>query len=143
MNIDRIVCALQSLCPAETARVEARPVNEVFVTLPAGCLVRAVEQLFEHEVYHLSTITGQDTGSEIQLLYHFWDGGGLTVCISLPRRHARIDSLIELIPGAAFYEREIAEMFDVMFDGHPDMEPLLLPDDWDGGAPLRDEGGET
>ena len=37
----------------------------------------------------------------------------------------------------AFYEREVAEMLGVTFDGHPDPGLFLLPDDWEGGAPLR------
>jgi NADH-quinone oxidoreductase subunit C len=38
--------------------------------------------------------------------------------------------------GAAWHERETAEMFGVAFDGHPDPAPLLLPDGFDG-HPLR------
>ena len=52
---------------------------------------------------------------------------------------ARIASVTDLIPGASFYEREIGEMLHLTFDGHPDPRPLLLPDDWNGDAPLRRE----
>jgi NADH-quinone oxidoreductase subunit C len=38
--------------------------------------------------------------------------------------------------GAAWHERETAEMFGVVFDGHPDPSPLLLPDGFEG-HPLR------
>ena len=38
--------------------------------------------------------------------------------------------------GAAWHERETHEMFGVVFDGHPGLDPLLLPDGFDG-APLR------
>jgi NADH-quinone oxidoreductase subunit C len=33
----------------------------------------------------------------------------------------------------------VAEMLGVTFEGHPDPRPLLLPDDWEGGAPLRQD----
>jgi NADH-quinone oxidoreductase subunit C len=121
-------------------QVQTVPIGETFVTLPACCIHPAVQLLVEQfGVYHLSTITGQDTGEAIELLYHFWDGQGLTLCTSLPRADARIATLVDLIPGAAFYEREVGEMLGVTFEGHPDPRPLLLPDDWDGGAPLRKE----
>jgi NADH-quinone oxidoreductase subunit C len=38
--------------------------------------------------------------------------------------------------GAAWHERETHEMFGVVFDGHPGLDPLLLPDGFDG-VPLR------
>jgi len=63
----------------------------------------------------------------IELLYHFWDGGGLTLRTSLPREEPHIATLTDLIPGAAFYEREVSEMLGVTFDGHPDLRALLLP----------------
>jgi NADH:ubiquinone oxidoreductase subunit C len=108
--------------------------------LPPGCICPAAQLLVERfGIRHLSTITGQDTGSEIQLLYHFWDGEGLTLCTSLPREQACIATLTDLIPGAALYEREVSEMLHVAFEGHPDPRKLLLPDDWDGEAPLRRE----
>ena len=88
------------------------------------------------DLRHLSTITGQDTGSEIELLYHFWDGEGLTFRTSLPREDPHIVTLIDLIPGAAFYEREVSEMLGVTFDGQPDLRSLLLPDDWDEEPPM-------
>jgi NADH-quinone oxidoreductase subunit C len=116
------------------------PIDETFVALPAGCVHPATQVLVERfDLRHLSTITGQDTGSEIELLYHFWDGTGLTLRTSLPREEPHIATLTDLIPGAAFYEREVSEMLGVTFDGHPDPRALLLPDDWDGEPPLRQQ----
>jgi membrane-bound hydrogenase subunit beta len=115
------------------------PVDECFVTLPSTRLRQAVETLLEMGVWHLSTITGQDVDDRIDLLYHFWDGRGLTLCTSVLRKDARIPTLTDLIPGASFYEREIGEMLHVTVEGHPALEPLFLPDDWNGEAPLRRE----
>jgi NADH:ubiquinone oxidoreductase subunit C len=140
MNIDLILDVLQDAFPAETLEPQAVPINETFVALPPACIYLAAQILVERfGLRHLSTITGQDTGNEIQLLYHFWDGRGLTLRTSLPREEPHIATLANLIPGAAFYEREVGEMLHVTFDGHPDPRTLLLPDDWDGEAPLINE----
>jgi len=155
MNVDLILNVLREIFPTKTIEAQSAPMDETFVELPPDCIPPAVKLLVERfDLRHLSTITGQDTGREIELLYHFWDGGGLTLRTSLPREEPHIATLTDLIPGAAFYEREVSEMLDVTFDGHPDLCALLLPDDWDGEAPLRQQpppqnrgglrgGGET
>ena len=140
MNVDEIVQALSAVQPTVPLDVQRAPVDELFVTLSPVHLRQAVEILTERfNLYHLSTITAQDVDGRIELLYHFWEGTGLTLRTSLPREDARIATLTDLIPGAAFYEREVSEMLHVTFEGHPDPRPLLLPDDWNGEAPLRTE----
>lgn len=137
MHLEDILQALQEAFPFEAVEAQPMPVDETVVALSPECVQPAAQVLVERfDLRHLSTITGQDTGNEIELLYHFWDGQGLTLRTSLPRDEPRILSLVDLIPGAAFYEREVSEMLGVTFEGHPDPRPLLLPDDWDGEAPL-------
>jgi NADH-quinone oxidoreductase subunit C len=57
---------------------------------------------------------------------------------------AKIDSVVELFPGAEFPEREVYDMFGVVFDGHPDMRRILMPEDYEGFPQRRDfpVGGE-
>jgi NADH-quinone oxidoreductase subunit C len=57
---------------------------------------------------------------------------------------ARIDSVVELYAGAEFPEREVYDMFGVVFDGHPDMRRILMPEDYEGFPQRRDFpiGGE-
>ena len=56
----------------------------------------------------------------------------------------RIDSVVELFPGADFPEREVYDMFGVVFDGHPDLRRILMPEDYEGHPQRRDFpiGGE-
>ena len=132
MFVEEILLALREIFPTETTEVQAVPIDESFIALPPNCIHRATEVLVDRfDLHHLSTITGQDTGSAIELLYHFWDGSGLTLRTSLPREEPHIATLTDLIPGAALYEREVCEMLGVTFDGHPNPLPLLLPDSWD------------
>ena len=138
MNVAQILEAIKAVCPSEQVEGYTVPVDETFIALPSASIRQAVQILLDQAgVYHLSTITGQDIDGRIELLYHFWDRHGLTLRTSLPRECARIATLIDLIPGAAYYEREIVEMLDVTFEGHPDPRSLLLPDDWNGDPPLR------
>jgi len=54
------------------------------------------------------------------------------------RDGGRLPTLTDLWPGASWHERETYEMFGVVFDGHPNLVPLLLPDGFEGN-PLRKE----
>jgi NADH-quinone oxidoreductase subunit C len=56
----------------------------------------------------------------------------------------RMPSVVELFPGADFPEREVYDMFGVVFDGHPDLRRILMPEDYEGFPQRRDFpiGGE-
>jgi NADH-quinone oxidoreductase subunit C len=57
-------------------------------------------------------------------------------CVRLEGEEPRIDSLVGLFPGADWQEREQYDLLGVLFDGHPDLRRLMLPEDWEG-HPLR------
>ena len=61
---------------------------------------------------------------------------GLLLRTRCPRDDAAVPSLTGLFAGADRHERHAAEMFDLVFDGHPGLAPLLLPAGF-SGAPLR------
>jgi NADH-quinone oxidoreductase subunit C len=56
----------------------------------------------------------------------------------------RVPTIVDIHPTADFQEREIYDMFGVVFDGHPDMRRILMPEDYEGYPQRRDfpMGGE-
>ena len=60
----------------------------------------------------------------------------LRITTGLGREDPLIASVTPLWPGAGFGEREVYDMFGIVFDGHPDLTRILMPDDWEG-HPLR------
>ena len=47
-----------------------------------------------------------------------------------------IETLSSLFPGAGWPERELYDLFGIIFDGHQDLRRLMMPEDWEG-YPLR------
>ncbi len=64
----------------------------------------------------------------------------LRVRVQVPEHDPRVASLWVLHPGTEVMEREIYDMFGIVFDGHPDLTRILMPDDWEG-HPLRKDYG--
>jgi NADH-quinone oxidoreductase subunit C len=56
----------------------------------------------------------------------------------------RIDTVMDIFPTANHQEREVYDMFGVVFDGHADLRRILMPEDYEGFPQRRDFpiGGE-
>ncbi|HEX7299481.1 MAG TPA: NADH-quinone oxidoreductase subunit C [Solirubrobacteraceae bacterium] len=68
----------------------------------------------------------------------------ITVKLRVPTDAATVDSVTPEWPTADHQEREIYDMFGVVFDGHPDLRRILMPEDYEGFPQRRDFpiGGE-
>ncbi|MBA3363423.1 MAG: NADH-quinone oxidoreductase subunit C, partial [Actinobacteria bacterium] len=60
----------------------------------------------------------------------------LRVKVGLPADDPHVPSVTPLFPTADWHERETWDLFGIVFDGHADLDRILLPDDWEG-HPLR------
>ena len=64
--------------------------------------------------------------------------GNRTVFVktSVAKDDARVPSAVPVFAGANWFEREMLDLFGVVFEGHPDPRRLMMPDDYPG-HPLR------
>ncbi|CAN5647078.1 hypothetical protein BH10ACT2_BH10ACT2_01900 [soil metagenome] len=58
------------------------------------------------------------------------------VRVQVPADDTSIASLFDMYPGSEAMEREVYDMFGIVFTDHPDLTRILMPEDWDG-FPLR------
>jgi NADH-quinone oxidoreductase subunit C len=64
----------------------------------------------------------------------------LRMITTAPRQDPKVASLVPVWPGVNFPEREVYDMFGIVFEGHPDLTRILMPDEWEG-HPLRKDFG--
>ncbi len=90
---------------------------------------------------HLSAISCVDwiDDGEFELVYHVWSYESqslISAHIRIPRDPGVYLSVFDLYRPAAFFERDIHEMYGIFFEGSPDMEKFILTE-WDGPPPMR------
>jgi Ni,Fe-hydrogenase III component G len=117
--------------------------RRIFVSVKLAALKNAVRFLVNTlEFKHLSTISGSDMGEELELIYHLAYKGSIefSLRITVSESNPVVPTITDSIPGAILYEREVHDMLGVVFEGHPDLSPLVLPEDWPENVyPLRKE----
>ncbi len=77
--------------------------------------------------------------SEIEVVYHLFSYRHRHACVlktAVPRDSPTMPTVSPVWPTALWQEREIFDLLGVVFEGHPDLRRLLLPEDW-VGHPLR------
>jgi len=107
--------------------------------LEAASTVRDDQQVRCGFLDWLSAYDDSDAG--IAVVVHVWSTAHhhhLLLRTRVARERGRLPSLTDVWPGVNWHERETYEMFGVVFDGHPNLVPLLLPEGFEG-HPLRKE----
>ncbi len=145
MTPDNVVEKIEEKIGDDYLALRKQNEKRYYVEIEAASIVEAVQFVYQELEGRLATITGRDTEAGIQLLYHFgFESGGffVTLRIILDHESPRVDSIHEVIPGAAYVEREISDFLGVKVENISDSSKFLkfdgLPDDH---YPLR-QGGE-
>lgn len=119
--------------------------GEMVVDVPRQCWVATATAVRDDPVLLLclfdllTAVDEQEAGFDVVLrLWSPQHRHGLQLRTRCPRDDARVPSLAGVFAGAGWHERATWEMFDITFDGHPGLVPLLLPDGF-AGHPLRKE----
>ena len=98
-----------------------------WVKLPKSKLHPVLKELRDKGLYRISSVTGVDTGKEIEVLYHIpHESMVINLVLSLPRERPEVETITKIYPGAVLYERELMEMLGVKVLNHPDPRPLFL-----------------
>jgi len=89
----------------------------------------------------LSDLTALDWPKEekIQVVYHFFSysrNHQIVLKVDLPRDNPKIATVESVWKVANWLEREVYDLFGVIFEGHSDLRRIMLPEDW-VGYPLR------
>lgn len=119
-----------------TFHVTRERVSEVMRTLRDDALLR-----FEF----CASVSGVnypfDADAELHVVYHLQSmthNRRLRVETSCSDADPHVPSVVDTYPMADWHERETWDMFGVVFDGHPALTRILMPDDWVGHPQCKD-----
>ena len=82
-----------------------------------------------------------DTGRELHAVYHLLSmtfNRRIRLEVSAPDADPHIPSTVDVYPTNDWHERETFDMFGIVFDGHPALTRILMPDDWPGHPQRKD-----
>ena len=83
----------------------------------------------------------EDKGLELHAVYpllSMTNNRRIRLEVSVPDSDPHIPSLVEVWAGNNWHERETFDMFGIIFDGHPALTQILMPDDWPGHPQRKD-----
>ena len=122
--------------------------GELTLVVPRASIVEVCAHLksapgFEFDM--LSDLTGVDRGPEeeprFEVNYQLFSTKRyhrMRLKVLLNQEDAHVQTVTGVWRTANWHERETFDLFGVIFDGHPDLRRILLPDDWQGHALRKD-----
>jgi NADH-quinone oxidoreductase subunit C len=145
MDAASLFAVLQERVPA--ARLEHTPSLDLHTTFIASrdewpALARVLSQDPDLGFTFLAELTAVDYWPRdprfelVYILVSIAHRARLRVKVRLPSDDVRVGTVTGVWPAANWLEREVWDLFGIVFDGHPDPRRLLMPEDWEG-YPLR------
>jgi NADH-quinone oxidoreductase subunit C len=119
--------------------------GEVTVTVPRDELLDSLRRLRDEAdlaftfCADVSCTDWPGRDPRVWMAYHLYSpehGHRVRVKVGLAESDLRIASATQVFPAADWQEREVFDFFGVVFEGHPDLRRILMPEDW-RGHPLR------
>ena len=142
-----LVTALQQAHPEWTGEV-IEAFGEITVVVPREHIVDVCAFLKTApglEFNLLADLCGVDRGAEeeprFEVNYHLFSTTKyhrLRLKVLLNEDDAKVSTVTRIWRTANWHERETYDLFGVIFDGHPDLRRILLPDEWEGHALRKD-----
>ena len=131
-------------------------VDQPVVVVPAAALVDAARVLRDSPELNFSFLAEMTAADywpkdpRFEVVYHLANigvkdfprpgspgtGQRLRLKVRVSGAVAELPTIRSIWPNADWYEREVFDLFGVVFAGHPDLRRILMPDDWEG-HPLR------
>jgi NADH-quinone oxidoreductase subunit C len=100
--------------------------------------IRTVQAMFGFD--RLITISPVDNTRTLELIYHLTGPHRIIVSIAveLERDQPAMPTIFDILPPAGIYERQIHDLFGIVFTGNPNMKRIMLNEDWPADEyPLR------
>lgn len=146
---NKIVDSLKEKFGQDLLEIKIQKPRRIFATVKVSILKNTISFLKNRfSITHVSTMSGVDLGKEIGVYYHLMGNKlegyvgeiVLSLKVTTQKSESKLPTITDIIPGSELYEREVYDMFGVVFEGHPDPRPLILPDGWPEDVfPLRKE----
>jgi NADH-quinone oxidoreductase subunit C len=83
----------------------------------------------------------EHSGRELQAVYHFRSithNRRIRLEVSVPDSNPHVPSIMSVYPTNDWHEREAYDFFGIIFDGHPHLIRIMMPDDWQGHPQRKD-----
>jgi len=132
-SIDDIVSLIGKNFPDVTVRKTG--VRRVYLSCERATIHKLCK--YVHDVLNFeqaSSVCGVDWVEHMQVVYHlsnYFTGIMIEITVNVPNDDPHIDSVALIWEGADWHERETYELFGIIFDGHPKLERLLTPQNYE------------
>ena len=84
---------------------------------------------------------GAEDGRRLHVVYHLTSmtyRRRVRLEVAVTAEHPYVPSITSVYPTADWQERETYDMFGIIFEGHPNLTRILMPDDWEGHPQRKD-----
>jgi len=125
----------------EIKEIEEVNKKRLMIFIPRELLHPMAKYLFEDLKYRYVIVTAMDSQDGYEIIYHFSDdtsGWVINLNVLLPHDKPEIESLVPVIKGVEWIEREIFDLIGITFLNHPNLKRFLFAESWkDGEYPFR------